>query len=110
MVLKPTTQKETLVLNPKIKAMSKMLKEAGYKTYCIGKWHLGETEKYHPNNRGFDEFYGLLSGSRSYFAEKRPARNKVIERNGTPTPEPKGSYMTDRFTDAAVDYLKKHDK
>ena len=50
------------------KTMADLLQAQGYKTAAFGKWHLGLQPEYHPNNRGFDEFYGFLSGSRSYFA------------------------------------------
>lgn len=43
------------------------LRKAGYRTALIGKWHLGQKEQFHPMNRGFDEFFGLLGGGRSYF-------------------------------------------
>ncbi|MEP3382685.1 MAG: sulfatase-like hydrolase/transferase, partial [Maribacter dokdonensis] len=47
--------------------MSKMLKNAGYTTGAIGKWHLGAVADYHPNKRGFDDFYGFLGGGHKYF-------------------------------------------
>ena len=43
------------------------LRKAGYRTALIGKWHLGQNEPFHPMNRGFDEFFGLLGGGRTYF-------------------------------------------
>lgn len=43
------------------------LQKAGYVTGCIGKWHLGAAEPFHPNNRGFDYFYGFLGGGHDYF-------------------------------------------
>ncbi|MEO0793860.1 MAG: sulfatase-like hydrolase/transferase [Verrucomicrobiota bacterium] len=43
------------------------LQKAGYVTGCVGKWHLGAAEDYHPNNRGFDYFYGFLGGGHDYF-------------------------------------------
>jgi len=43
------------------------LRKAGYRTALIGKWHLGQNEPFHPMNRGFDEFFGLLGGGRVYF-------------------------------------------
>src|SRR5918999_1114965 len=46
------------------------LKAAGYATGLVGKWHLGSEEKFHPNKRGFDEFFGFLGGAHSYFPEK----------------------------------------
>lgn len=44
-----------------------LLKRQGYRTGCIGKWHLGSEPAQQPNAKGFDTFYGLLGGSRSYF-------------------------------------------
>jgi arylsulfatase A-like enzyme len=46
--------------------LANALKNLGYSTHCIGKWHLGEADHFHPNSRGFDNFYGFLSGARTY--------------------------------------------
>lgn len=48
---------------------AKRLQNAGYRTGMIGKWHLGGSYVYHPNNRGFDHFFGFLSGGHTYFPE-----------------------------------------
>jgi len=45
----------------------KRLQKAGYVTGCVGKWHLGAADAFHPNNRGFDYFYGFLGGGHDYF-------------------------------------------
>jgi len=45
------------------------LKKAGYSTMAIGKWHLGAHESQRPLNRGFDEFFGFLTGGHQYFPE-----------------------------------------
>ena len=50
-----------------VKLFPERLQEAGYVTGCIGKWHLGAAEPFHPNNRGFDYFYGFLGGGHDYF-------------------------------------------
>ena len=42
--------------------LAEMLQDAGYTTSLIGKWHLGYLPAFHPLNRGFDKFYGLLAG------------------------------------------------
>lgn len=48
------------------------LKGAGYSTWMVGKWHLGHAdEKYWPQNRGFDHFYGNLVGEVDYFTKER---------------------------------------
>lgn len=44
-----------------------LLKRHGYRTACIGKWHLGALPSQQPKAKGFDTFYGLLAGHRSYF-------------------------------------------
>lgn len=46
---------------------AKRLQEVGYRTGIIGKWHMGAAPPFHPNNRGFDYFYGFLSGGHCYF-------------------------------------------
>ena len=48
------------------KLMSDYLKQSGYRTAALGKWHLGESPRHHPLARGFDEFYGFLAGMHSY--------------------------------------------
>ncbi|GAA6152236.1 sulfatase-like hydrolase/transferase [Pseudoteredinibacter isoporae] len=47
-------------LKPQSVSLPEKLSQLGYKTALIGKWHLGDKEAYHPENHGFDEFYGLL--------------------------------------------------
>jgi len=85
---------------------AKRLQDAGYKTGLVGKWHLGYPEEFQPNQRGFDWFYGLLQGSRSYYPYKDPSRDRVIQETGKPTPE--AGYVTDRFGDAACRFIEKH--
>ena len=46
-------------LNPNEITIASALKNHGYKTACIGKWHLGHLKKYMPTNHGFDDFYGI---------------------------------------------------
>lgn len=78
------------------------LKAAGYRTGLIGKWHLGHADLFHPNQRGFDHFCGMLAGSHTYF----PADGKNrIERNGQPVTEFSSSYLTDFFTDEALRWI-----
>lgn len=54
------------------KTLPQALKEVGYKTAMVGKWHLGHAEKkYWPQNRGFEHFYGNLIGEVDYFTKDR---------------------------------------
>ena len=65
--------------------LAERLKGMGYRTGMVGKWHLGFKEGLQPHQRGFDEHYGFLSGSRSYV----PAANAdQMIRNGKPVEEP----------------------
>ena len=52
--------------------IAQLLKDAGYRTGLIGKWHLGGQAQLYPTNRGFDEFVGFLTGQTSYINPKHP--------------------------------------
>ena len=60
--------------------MADALKNRGYRTGLVGKWHLGNADRFYPTERGFDSFYGLREGSRSYFfnpdREDKPSSTK----------------------------------
>ena len=78
-------------------------KAAGYATGLIGKWHNGALDdRYHPNARGFDTFCGFCGGWMDYFDWR-------IERNGVRW-DSDGRYLTDVFTDEAVDFLHRHQR
>ena len=93
------------------KTMANYLKDLGYKTALIGKWHQGNADKYHPTKRGFDEFYGFRGGARSYYeySENNPNQNpeNKLER-GFENFEESKKYLTDAFADEAVSCLKQN--
>lgn len=60
----------TMGLPQSEETLAEMLKKAGYRTGVLGKWHLGAHPSQRPNQRGFDEFYGFLSGGHRYFPEE----------------------------------------
>ncbi len=96
------------------------LKQVGYKSGIIGKWHLGAHISNHPLNRGFDEFFGHLGGGHQYFPEKltiedsykinteRESYRTWIMRNHEPV-KPK-KYLTDEFSDEAVNFVERNHK
>ena len=83
------------------------LKEAGYKTLMVGKWHLGHADrKYWPQNRGFDYFYGNVVGEVDYFTRERGG---LIDwqRNGVFLKEQ--GYYTDLIGDDAIRLIDQQD-
>jgi arylsulfatase A-like enzyme len=96
------------------------LKQVGYKSGIIGKWHLGANISNHPLNRGFDEFFGHLGGGHGYFPE-----NLTIKDSYSVDDEPKSyrtwimrdhnpiqikKYLTDEFSDEAVSFVDRNKK
>jgi arylsulfatase A-like enzyme len=80
--------------------IAQVLRALGYRTGMIGKWHNGSQWPYHPNARGFEEYYGFTSGHwGEYF-------DPPLEHNGKPV-RGKG-YIADDFTNKAIDYIEKH--
>ncbi|HAK95416.1 MAG TPA: N-acetylgalactosamine 6-sulfate sulfatase [Planctomycetes bacterium] len=73
---------------------------AGYATGAFGKWHNGTQYPYHPNARGFEEFYGFCSGHWGHYFDP------PLEHNGAPV-RGKG-YIADDLTDHAIDFIKRH--
>lgn len=93
-------------LDPSQRTIPDVLKVAGYKTFGLGKWHLGgNTSLFHPNIRGFDEWYGFLGGARSYWQISEYDIDSSIEHNGVWVQEPADMYATDFLTDQALAYI-----
>lgn len=85
-----------------------LLRADGYRTYMLGKWHLGVDPEFHPNVRGFDEFFGFLSGGRTYFQLVGGGPNSRLQRNGTPVVETPDQYVTDLLGAEAEAYVDGH--
>jgi arylsulfatase A-like enzyme len=77
-------------------------RNAGYVTGLVGKWHLGSAKQFHPQERGFDEFFGFLGGAHPYMGENGVpllrGRKNVTEKE----------YLTDAFAREAVDFIDRH--
>ena len=82
--------------------ISDYFKEKDYRTGVFGKWHNGSQPPYHPNSRGFDEFYGFTSGHWGNYYDP------VLENNGEIT-RGKG-YISDDITDKAISFIKNSKK
>ena len=96
------TRPELLGLPASEHTLADQLKAAGYSTALIGKWHLGTGDGFHPNDRGFDHFCGMLGGSHHYFPA---AKKHQLERNRAPVTDLSSPYLTDFFTDEAIRWI-----
>lgn len=85
-----------------------LMQKAGYTTGAVGKWHLGAHPHFHPNKRGFDEYFGALGGGHVYFpgAGGGAEYNIPLNRNGKDEPQTK--YLTEHFGDEAAAYVGRH--
>lgn len=89
--------------------IAEMLREAGYSTYMAGKWHVGERPQHWPRKRGFDRYFGLISGASSYYEIIDEKRRRVMVRDDDVwNPPATGFYMTDAFTDTALTFINQH--
>ncbi|MBA7543127.1 Arylsulfatase [subsurface metagenome] len=80
--------------------IAEVFKKAGYTTAAYGKWHNGMQYPYHPNARGFDEFYGFCSGHwGNYFSPLLEHNGKLVKGNG---------FVIDDFTDKAMSFIEKN--
>jgi len=77
--------------------LAELLKEVGYQTAAYGKWHSGMQPPYHPNSRGFDDFYGFASGHwGNYFSPMLEHNGKIVKGNG---------FLVDDLTDHGLDFI-----
>ena len=87
-----TTGEERLNLDEQ--TIAEVFKAAGYATGAFGKWHNGSQAPYHPNARGFDEFYGFTSGHWGhYFSPELEHNGQIVKGDG---------YIIDDFTNQAI--------
>lgn len=122
---------ERLGLDPRERTLADLLRAAGYRTGAIGKWHLGSSDEHYPTNRGFDEFWGFLTGQTNFIrpdapeavngaevredasgggelerpsAVVRPANAIVTGPDRTPVDLADG-YLTEQITDRALEFI-----
>ncbi|MCU0795985.1 MAG: sulfatase-like hydrolase/transferase [Akkermansiaceae bacterium] len=88
--------------------LPRVLKDAGYRTIALGKWHLGYAPKFHPMERGFTDYYGFLQGSRSYWPLAKPGRLNCLMLDREPVEKESFEYMTDHLAEKAAEYMGRH--
>jgi arylsulfatase A-like enzyme len=85
------------------RSLPQLLKNNGYATALIGKWHLGFATAVGPNAHGFDHFFGFLSGAVNYFSHTRGDGVADLYENTTAIKEP--GYLTDFITRRSVEFI-----
>lgn len=91
-------------LNRNCVTIAEVLKDTGYSTLMTGKWHLGMADEgMWPLQRGFDRFYGILSGACNYFEPEYP--RGITSGNDTVSINDPDYYTTDAFTDQAINFI-----
>ncbi len=95
--------------------IAELLRDAGYTSACIGKWHLGRPDKYLPLNHGFDYFFGIpysndmspeTQPDNPLFADQPPSpliRNFTVT---NPDSEPDQRYLTKWYTEEALTFMR----
>lgn len=91
-------------LNDRCITFAEALRPAGYHTWMSGKWHVAGSHPNLPLDRGFERFFGLISGANSYFGAW-PGR-LMLDEDRPFKPGGEGYYITDAITDRAIAYLK----
>ncbi|MBK1825883.1 arylsulfatase [Haloferula rosea] len=98
-------------INDSCVTLAEVAKSAGYATFMAGKWHLaGKDEADWPLQRGFDRYYGCISGATHHF---HPYDWRIMYDGNKPDPNPKSTtdrpfYTTDAFTDHAIRFIDEH--
>ena len=95
-------------LAPTGHSLPQLLKDAGYATALVGKWHLGWKPEFSPNRHGFDYFFGFKAGFIDFYEHTNPDTpgGKDLFENDTAVDVP--GYMTDLITERSVRFIEQH--
>jgi arylsulfatase A-like enzyme len=80
--------------------IAELFRDAGYATAAYGKWHSGMQYPYHPNARGFQDYYGFCSGHwGNYFSPMLEHNGRIVQGEG---------FLVDDLTDHAIEFIDQH--
>ena len=106
--IRPSIDQNWGYFDPSAVTMPEVLKNGGYRTALIGKWHLGWKSPNLPNERGFEHFHGFLADMMDdYYTHQRQGGNYMYLNDKEITPK---GHATELFTSWSVDYIKKEAK
>jgi len=94
-------------LDPSAVTIADVLKQVGYATGVVGKWHLGTRGHFRPKARGFDEFFGFLPGAHTYLPLTSEVRDYATLMRGDERIA-ESEYLTDAFAREAVSFIDRH--
>ena len=95
----------TLGLPPEHPTLPSLLRDAGYRTALMGKWHLGYPPAFGPLRSGYDEFFGPMSGGVDYFTHCSSTGQHDLYLGEAEQQE--GGYLTDLITDHGLDFVRR---
>jgi arylsulfatase A len=88
------------------RSLPQLLKNAGYATGLLGKWHLGFKPEFHPNRHGYDYFWGFLAGYIDWYTHVRGDGQSDLWENATPVQHT--GYLGHELTKRAVSFISEH--
>lgn len=83
--------------------VASLIKDAGYDTALVGKWHCGYLPQFGPLKCGFDEFFGIMSGAGDFFTHRDMSGEPDLYEDEVPVE--RVGYITDLLTDKVVEYI-----
>lgn len=92
--------------HPDEETLPELLKKSGYRTACIGKWHLGDQPGHMPTDHGFDSYYGIPYSNDMQVEKRGDPPLPLVEGNKVIEAPADQATLTKRYTEKAVEYIK----
>jgi len=99
-------------IKDEVQTLADVLGNAGYSTYQVGKWHVGDDRDYWPDKKGFEKYFTLIEGAMNYYNRWPWVRGQDslhLVYNGASYNTPEHFFATKAFADTASSFLSNHD-